>query len=427
MAAQPPNSAQSVFRGMYRLILGAGAARMIGLLSMPVLTRIYGPESFGTLAVFTAFVTQIMPVLTLRYAVALPLPRREGAALNLFAVSLGLIVLLSVLCGCALALLAAPLLIWLQAEAILGYWWLIPIGAAAMAIFDLLSLWATRQRAYGRIAKAQVLQAAMGEGCKVGLGVAGFHPIGLLAGHVTSQTVGALALFGQIRTALAVHRRQIRLGRMRAQAKRYRGFPLFRLPSQVLLGFAAQAPLMFVAALYDTATAGQFALAMTAMALPMSLIGRTMSQAYYGEAAKLRHDPADLWRVSVAVQRRLFLFGIPFAVTLIFAAEPVFVFVFGSEWRQAGQFTALLAVFLVLQITSAPLMQVLNLLEKQWVFLFINLTRVAGLWGVYGLAMYGQWDVEQFVPVIAGVLAMFYGAQTLFILALLWLEKSNRG
>ncbi|MCB0079041.1 MAG: lipopolysaccharide biosynthesis protein [Anaerolineales bacterium] len=392
---------------------------------MPVLTRVYGPESFGTLAVYTALASQLMPLLTLRYSVALPLPRSDGSALNLMAMSLGLLAVLTLTCLAVLSLASGPLLDWLQAGAVKPWWWLIPLGAAAMALFELMSFWATRLRGYGLIARAQMLQALLGESTKVGLGLAGLHPLGLVLGQIIAQGAGAATFLRHYHADWDARRRQVSGARMRFLARRYRDFPLFRLPSQLLLGFAAQAPLLFVSALYDTGTAGQFALAMTAMSLPMTLIGRTMGQAYYGEAARMRDDAQGLWRMSFVVQARLFLFAIPFAALLILAAEPIFALVFGEEWRMAGHFTATLAVFLVLQVTSAPLMQALNILEQQRIFLVLNAARVAGLVAIYLVAKRGGWTVDSFVPVVAGFLSLFYGAQTLHVLALLWLRKTR--
>lgn len=423
MCLQSSSSMKNVFRGMYTLFVGAGMARALGLLSMPLLTRIYGPTSFGSLAIFVALATQLTPFLTLRYTLAIPLPSRDGRGFNLMVFCLILIALFTLASLLVLMIFAAPILRWLQADAILAYWLLIPFGAAAMAIFELLSLWATRQRDYRIIARAQVRQTILGESTKIALGVIGLHSLGLILGQITSQVSGALIVLLRFRATWGALRGQLSGGRMLFMARRYRDFPLLRLPSQVLLGFATQAPLLFASALYDTATAGQFALAMTAMALPMSLIGRTMSQAYYGEIAKAYHDPETLWRISLSVQVRLFVFAIPFALLLIFAAEPLFALVFGEAWREAGRFTSVLAIFIVLQLTSAPLMQVLDVLERQRDFLALNVVRVIGLGGIYLLAMSKELDSMEFVAVVAVFSSVYYAIASVYVMAAIWIRR----
>src|SRR5690554_1776955 len=99
-----------VFRGMLTLALGSGIGRLIGIALIPVLTRIYTPDDFGVLAVYTALVAILAPLVTLRYVLALPLPRHDGMALNLLALSTLLMLALTTVVGLALLFGGAPLL-----------------------------------------------------------------------------------------------------------------------------------------------------------------------------------------------------------------------------------------------------------------------------------------------------------------------------
>ena len=48
--------AGAIFRGMATIAFGSLIGRLIGIIVLPVLTRLYGPENFGVLAIFTAIV-----------------------------------------------------------------------------------------------------------------------------------------------------------------------------------------------------------------------------------------------------------------------------------------------------------------------------------------------------------------------------------
>src|SRR5690606_4153532 len=92
----------NVFRGMTTLALGVAVARGIGIIAIPVLTRLYTPEDFGALSVFVAVIAILAPILSLRYVAALPLPRRNSTAANLFVLSMGLIGINTLILGCLL-------------------------------------------------------------------------------------------------------------------------------------------------------------------------------------------------------------------------------------------------------------------------------------------------------------------------------------
>ncbi len=69
------------------LVLGNGAGKIAGIIAVPVLARLYSPGDFWVFAIFMLFVMVVSPLITLRYIVAIPLPRSDGVAINLFAVS----------------------------------------------------------------------------------------------------------------------------------------------------------------------------------------------------------------------------------------------------------------------------------------------------------------------------------------------------
>ncbi|MDZ7775662.1 MAG: hypothetical protein U5L09_08740 [Bacteroidales bacterium] len=52
---------------------GNTAAKLIGILSAPVITRLYSPEDYGVFSVFASAVAVIGALSTLRYAVAIPI------------------------------------------------------------------------------------------------------------------------------------------------------------------------------------------------------------------------------------------------------------------------------------------------------------------------------------------------------------------
>ena len=50
-----------IFKNMLTLATGSGVAKVIGLISIPFITRIYGPENLGALSIFIAIVALMVP------------------------------------------------------------------------------------------------------------------------------------------------------------------------------------------------------------------------------------------------------------------------------------------------------------------------------------------------------------------------------
>lgn len=404
-----------VFRGMVTLALGSGIGRIIGIASIPVLTRLYSPEDFGVLAVFTALVAILAPLVTLRYALALPLPRHDGVAMNLLALSTGLMLGLTGLFALVLWLWAAPLLALVSMQVLAPWWWLIALGVLGTAAYELLTMWATRRRAYRVIAQTNVTQSAAGALVKIGLGLASLQPLGLLVGQVVAQTGGVGRLISGFWAEMRANWRHVRASRMHKAAWRHRGFPIWRVPSQFLMVFSVQAPMLFIAALYDAETTGQFGLAVMALTVPVSLLGWTMAKAFYAEAAALGPSRAlEIKALLRAVLLRLgMLSALPALVLLVFGPD-LFRLLFGPSWEMAGRFAQGLALYLFFQFLQTPVAHVFYLFDGQRELLWVNVQRFVLLVGLFGASHQFDWSAGHTVWAYAGVLSVHYGLSTAY-------------
>lgn len=358
------------------LATGTGLARVIGVVSIPILTRLYSPEDFGVMAVFVALVAILTPLLTLRYVLALPLPRHDGLAMNLLFLSASLLVVMGTVLGLGLALFAAPLLSLLSMEVLAPWWWLIVIALIGSGLYELLSLWATRRREYRAIACTQITQSVVGSAVKIGLGYLGVGPIGLLVGSVFSKTSGIGYLSRKFFSEFDKNFKRLRKSRLRCVAIRYISFPGYRLPSQFMLVVSQSAPMFLIAYYYDSYTVGQFALAFAIVKAPTSLISGSISKAFYAEIARISTTPKTLFRVAKSVFKRVSIIGLPIAVGLIVLSPPAFPRIFGTEWQLAGVLAAILAIGIIPNFVGQTIIQALTVTRRNHIFFLFNTSRV---------------------------------------------------
>jgi O-antigen/teichoic acid export membrane protein len=386
------------FRGMSTLASGSVASKLIALASLPVITRLYAPADIGALSVFTGLLMLMVPLLTLQYHRGLPVPNGDAAAANLMALCLALMIGFSILLWLGLWAGAGVLFRLLSIEALLPFWWLLPLGVAIYAMVMILQLWATRRRTYSIIAGAEVGQSLAGNGSKIGLALLLPPPIGLILGHLIGLGGGAVWLVARFQSDFSRLHRQVRPARILSLARRHRGLPLYRTPSQLILIASAQAPVFFIAGVYGAATAGQFGLALMALSMPMNLIGRNMGKAFFGEAAHLgRSVPEALRSAVLRVTSILATIGVGIALVLHLAAPAFFPLMFGTEWAEAGQFASILALYLSFQFAAAPVMNVLSVLGREAVYLQLDLFRFTLMALVFGIAASAGLSVVQLI------------------------------
>jgi O-antigen/teichoic acid export membrane protein len=361
---------------MATLVFGSGIGRVIGMAATPILTRLYSPEDFGVLAVFTAIVAILAPIVTLRYVLALPLPRHDGVAMNLLAVSMGLILTLSALIALVLWLWGEALLEVVSMRVLAPWWWLIALSVLGTATYEMLTLWATRKRAYKVIAQTNVTQSAAGAAVKIALGLASIQPLGLLIGQVVAQAGGIGRLIRGFHSEFRANWRHVSAERMRKVAWRHRGFPIWQVPSQFLLVFSTQAPMLLCAVFFEPAAVGNLSVAMMLVAIPASLIAQSTARAQYAEASMIRHDPKRLYGLTSSVMKKVAVVSI-FPSVVVFLFSPVMLpFFLGEEWHLAGTLASMLSLTMFSRMVSHSVISTLSVIERHDIFLKFNVARL---------------------------------------------------
>ena len=85
----PPSKPSAFATDVLKLVTGTTLAQVIAVLASPLLTRLYGPEAFGFLALSTSIITSIIRVVAcMRYELAIMLPKTDEEAANLLGLSL---------------------------------------------------------------------------------------------------------------------------------------------------------------------------------------------------------------------------------------------------------------------------------------------------------------------------------------------------
>lgn len=378
-------SQNDVLKNMLVLAAGIGSAKVIGTLSIPLLTRIYSPQEFGIFSIFMSATMLVMPLASLRYAAALPLPRREETAAGLLIGGLILLTAVGFILSVILALFSESVFHLLSADILIPFWPLVILSFLAAGCYEIFSGWSIRRQSFRVISRAEISTSLIGTALKLALGTLLHVRSGLLIGHIAAQLAACAA------TAPAVISDLRRLGsrlssRLICRAlMKHTDFPLYRLPSQFLLMLASQAPLLFVNAMYGSAVAGQMGLAMTAVAVPLALVGQTTAQAYYAEIAKIGSaQPGRIYAISKNVSVKLFLAGLLPTAILLLAGPTLFAVIFGERWREAGVFSSLLSIYLLSQFVFQPMTSALSVFGRQGLFFAFNFARVV----IVGIVFY---------------------------------------
>jgi O-antigen/teichoic acid export membrane protein len=381
---------------------GTALAQGLLVIASPVLTRLYTPVDFGVLAVYVSLVSFLVTPASLRFELALPLPRSEREASGLLLLCVGLVILTTALGAIGLYAGRARVLAWMGEPGLGPFLWLVPVSTFGAGLYQVFNCWAIRKERYDRIARTRVTQGVTQILVQIlapRLGAAG-----LLVGDALGRSNGTRSLaFLDWRRDWASLRR-VRGVHLLAVARRYRSFPLLSLGTAVLNTFNLRLPGLLLAIWYGPAEAGCFALAQRVFALPSSVIGESVAQVFFGESARVRGSLMPLFTATV---RRMFVLGLVLMGTSSLAGWFLVPVVFGPAWRAAGFFLLAIAPMALAQFTGACVSSALWVLERQDLALLREGIRTVLFLGGMLTAWLLGWDARRAVVLfgITGTLA----------------------
>lgn len=314
---------------------GNTLAQSVGVLGIPMMTRLYTPQEFAVQALFIQAVTFATAVMTWRYEYFVQLPRARGdvRALNRLVLILGL---------AAIAVLSY--IFWLYREPVAAQ-----MGSAAVApwlvfvpVTGVMVSWAVaaqhNAQRFGDF-KLSGLSELAGKVFYVGTGIAGGLAQLGASSLIATTALGAAGKAAFIilgRPAWGRHLLCARVSRVRRVFARYHRLASSTVLAHLLSTSAIAAPQVALAHLYGADVLGQFALVLTTIYLPSSLLGSAIGQVYYQRAAQIHAQGGsffELWRTTAS---RLALIGAPVYGLIALASPMAYPLVFGHQWGLAG-------------------------------------------------------------------------------------------
>jgi teichuronic acid exporter len=321
---------RNVFTVMRGTVIGQG----LGLLVLPLLTRLYDPTAFGHFQLYQSATVVLVVFVSLRFEVAL-LRAGEGSELH---ATLALCILSTLVTASALSLAWAGVAIrWPQIYAMCPVSPLL-LGPAIVliGIFQFLGYLVTREQLYGVSANSKVTQAGSYALFASVFGVLRLS-LGLIVADILSRLVASIVLLQAMRRMGFRGLRELNPSDLTAAAYKFREFPLITVFGGLINSAGAVLTPIMIYTKFSPAISGQFALVERAISFPIAMLVGAISQVYMANFAKaVRSNPDQVIAQFRSLLRMLVLVGAMPALIGFFIGPPLFSIVFGQEWRVAG-------------------------------------------------------------------------------------------
>lgn len=353
-------------RNVSLLLGGTAVAQGLAFIALPVISRQYSPSVFGDYALFVTCSGIVSSVASLRYDQAVQLPSSEHEATILTALALIFPVLFGFLC----LLGAVPLVLGgigqiygFPTEIALG---LLGFSVVAAASSQLALSWTLRKKQFRTAALANIVRAITVITTQIVLGMSQGIALYLVLGYVVGECA-ALVVFtwSHIRSGTVPAFGMIRLREIRPIMREYSDFPKYNSAQGLMNSISQGIPAFVLMHFYGADAVGNYSMSLRVIQSPLNLVLTPVRQAFLQRTSELKAHGQDLMPDFRKMTRALIaIVAFPTLVIVLFAPW-FFATILGAGWRNAGEYSRWLIIWVAAMFTNVPATVTALVLRKQ--------------------------------------------------------------
>lgn len=358
---------------------GTAAAQVVSMVLSPIVTRLYGPEAYGIMGTFSAFIGVIIPISALTYPIAIVLPKSEKGAKGIISLSLLITGIVSLIIFFIILIFQDLIVNTLNLSSIEKYLYLVPLVLFFSGCMQTIEQWLIRIKQFTVNAKVTFLHSVLLNGSKVGIGL--FNPSATVLVLLTSFSYALKAImmviFNHRRNKKQINKITLNIKDIVRLAKEYIDFPLYRAPEEFLNAISRSLPVLMLTSLFGPASAGFYSLGKTVLNLPAQLIGKSVGDVFYPRIAEAANNEEDVTNLIKKATYSLAIVGIvPFGLIILFGPS-LFSLIFGGNWITAGEYARWIALWSFFGFLNRPSVKALPVLSAQKFQLFYTIFMLA--------------------------------------------------
>ena len=404
------------------LKLGAGTviAQLISILSVPVITRMYGPQEYGHLTLFLSTASILIPLATLRIESRLVVTENSEIAGTMLREAIKIVFIFCVFVNTLtfIYFFIASSSNLLECLILSILFTLVLLAQALGILFVQVAL---RVKLDTKISQSSVIQNFSTVTAQMLFGF--WNPVGnlLISGFITGRFLGYTSLLVEVKTLYMYGKKQ-KQNLAKLYQKRLalnKSLISASFIDTLILGL----PTILIGAKFGVEYAGYIGLTQTLMMVPITLIAGAFGSVIISELGNRSATSENLVQqnraVLIYIAKKLAIAALFFALITGLAGPRIFLIALGSSWESTSSLIGILALPFAVTLVWQPLMNVYLAQRLYDKYLRISITRIVIAFTIAGIFMMLNFS---WISVVAG---FFYGNMLVQIKNLFDLYKQS--
>ena len=330
-----------VLRNTSILISGTVLAQMIPILLQPVLRRYYTPEAFGAFAVYQSLIGIIIVVASLKYDLAIILPKKDKEAANVFFLAFFLNLVFN-------SILFLTVIIWKKniaeflnlSNEFVNYLFIVPLSAFLFSFYQSINYWLIRKKGFFAISQNKFIRRGFEGSTQVASKFANLSQglvIGDIIGHIANISSG---IYQSVKRGLNPD--HLSLIKLKYVFSKYIEYPKFNVIPSLMSACSYLLPAIFINKYFTSEYTGFFDLSKLVLSIPLALVATSISNVLLQRVSeKFKETQSFIKELAPIITLVLFIAIMEVVVISIFG-EDLFKLFFGKEWAFSGKISKIL-------------------------------------------------------------------------------------
>lgn len=367
-------SSSPFVKSVMTLSAGVVVSRSVSIFTTPVISRIYTPEIIGDLSIITSYSSIISVIVCLGLMSAIMIPKDDDEAKGLCRLLTYCII------GFTTIILAGVLLVS-------GRWKLFNVSISYILACNILWLhsilhnisavcygYVNRQKMYRVLFWNPTIGTVSNAVISIGLGLLHCGLWGYATGLLMSSFLVLVHMLRQVnpyKGKISADYSPLKV------LKKHKDFPLYQYPANIIGTFSNQLPVQLISRFFGNVILGSYSMCLSILAIPSQFLATPVNRVYFQEASSRYNNGIDIGGFTFKIlEKNIKIAFIPISL-LIILGKPLFEFVLGANWSQAGSFTAILGVYQLVLFCSSCLSGNYVIIGKQKINLYFSIANIA--------------------------------------------------
>ena len=336
------------FISVFKVGAGQLISQILALVSMPILSRIYSDVAYGDTALISSTSALLINLFTFGLISAIMKPQEDEESRKVFTTVILANLILSTGLTAVYAVLPSRIRLFEVSDsygmALLLMW----LYCVTNTAYSAMIVYMNRKQKYNKLFFNPIIGAVTNFLIAIPFGLLGFGFEGFMLTHILCDLLCCVhMMWGDFPFS-----RHYRLRDFLRVFKDYKEYVLFQYPADFLRSFGDEYPTQYLGRVFPTQELGGYSMCVRVLQLPIRLIAAPISTVYFRTATEYHQEGKNLAHFTYQMVSKILLISVLPVMVFVLISEPLFAFVLGEKWREAGVLAEILIIQYVLMFCS---------------------------------------------------------------------------